>query len=134
MQAISNKPITVNPSSLKSTTEPSNNPKQGKPFVPPLSEKPKFFRVEEGKDNLMAIFPKDIQSLAEYKQYEDKRIKTIGTAQLPYWFIESNKINTSKQKVNLLTKFQPYTNINELDTSNLRGDKTFSEWKKVTLC
>ena len=95
---------------------PFNESKQSKPFIPPLGglssyskpEKEDIATTGKAKEELrktsLSIFPKDIQSLAEYRQYEDKQAKMIGTAQLPYWFIESTKseIPQPKRKVILL--------------------------------
>ena len=74
----------------------ANKPK--KPFIPPLIAKngstASIFKIEKEearKTMLASIFPKDLQSLGEYKQHEDKRAKAMGTAQLPYWFIECER-------------------------------------------
>ena len=66
--------------------------KHMKPFIPPLTTNKAENKEELIKTSVISIFPIDIQNLAEYRQNEDKLAKTIGTAQLPYSFIDSNKI------------------------------------------
>lgn len=84
------------------------------PLVPSLGSKmqPAIFKV--AKDNNSghspgaALFPKDIQSLSEYRVHEDKRAKGVATAQMPYWFIEGDKkfVAVLKKKVrNLYAHF-----------------------------
>ncbi len=66
--------------------------------------RPSFVKEIVGEDvrkRTGGLFPKDVQSLSDYRVHENKRVKAMASAQLPYLFIEGEGkvVPVSKKKV-----------------------------------